>query len=567
MVARQPLHWSATGILAMDALRQRLKELDRDKFEELCCCLLDVRHPTANIRKVAGASGDCGVDAFTGDLEDRPTIWQVKAFANGVGKSQKEQIRESLRAAVEHFSPGRWILCLSIDMDVHAHRWFAQLTRSYAARQVHLGLWQAGDILSELIHRKSVRDHFFPEVGLDVNELRGLITRTGSYTTETLAALTIENAQQYLERLKAHDARFNYELVIATDQLPRRSAASVFSITNGATVVNAYARDREALQANPPRVTFNLVGLGVTKFQEFVRTGRPQEITGEELVEWHSGVTIPGAPSGEIESLHLGRTPCKRALPLRVTFGTAESGVVYDMIKFRTLRVGTDEIELLSKGQQPFILRVVIGKNRGTFRITDCWHGARFASVKKYIAALTALKETSEIELYDLDDERRICRAHVEVLEAIPSLEQRFVALITAGARIAETFHADLRVPTFLSQEDAQVLARLGALLDGRISDMGALTVGFEKDGSEERWIEDIAAGNPVSIMWLHPGFAMVFAGTAINTGPVQLRCHAPRFPEPDAMLREYHDTPLGGTITVQLLPQTPIEAELKPAA
>jgi hypothetical protein len=35
----------------MDSLRQRLKELDRGKFENLCFCLLQERHPNASVRQ------------------------------------------------------------------------------------------------------------------------------------------------------------------------------------------------------------------------------------------------------------------------------------------------------------------------------------------------------------------------------------------------------------------------------------------------------------------------------------------------------------------------------------
>lgn len=61
----------------MDTLRQRLKELDRDKFEELTFCLIKASHPDANIHHVDGSSGDQGVDTFAGDLQEGSTIWQA----------------------------------------------------------------------------------------------------------------------------------------------------------------------------------------------------------------------------------------------------------------------------------------------------------------------------------------------------------------------------------------------------------------------------------------------------------------------------------------------------------
>lgn len=547
----------------MDPLRQRLKELDRDKFEDLCVCLLKERHPNANIRHVEGASGDCGVDAFAGDLLDDPTIWQAKSFPNGVRKSQKEQIRASLREAVKHFKPRRWVLCLSVDMDVHAHRWFEQLQRSYDANKTAIGLWQASDILSELLHRKSIRERFFPEIGLAVNELRALITRTGEYTTEQLANLTTENANQYLERLKAHDARFNYELVITTDRHPATSKGSVFSVTMGSTVVNAYARDVEALRRDPPRITFQVLGAGVSKFQEFVRTGHSQDFAGDEIKSLHTDLSLPDLQTDTIESLHIGRAFRKRRLPVRVTFGTASNGVVYEMVRFRFLRAGTEEVELISKSKLPFLLRVTIRQANGTFRIIDKWRGARFTAVKKYLDALAALKETNELELYDLEDGRRICRARVAVDVPIPSLQPQFVALITAGARVAQAFGTDLSVPARLSPGDAEALAFLVGLLDGNLAGVDDITTTFLKDGTEECCINDIANDQPVNLTLPHPGMKREFAGTNIFTGPMDLHCGAVRFSNPEETLREYQQTHVGAIMTVRWIPLSTIGVQL----
>src|SRR5579859_6101694 len=203
--------------LGINALYQRLKELDSKSFERLCFHLLKERHPGANIRAVEGASGDQGVDAFRGDLADGTTIWQSKSFPAGIKKGQKEQIRQSLRAAVKNFPQCTWILCINVDMDIHVHRWWCQnVTKSYAGK-AELGLMQAGDIVNELAHRKSIRDMFFPEAAMDTSELRALLTRTTDLSDRERAAVLQENAEQLIERLKRRDARFNYGVSIHPD--------------------------------------------------------------------------------------------------------------------------------------------------------------------------------------------------------------------------------------------------------------------------------------------------------------------------------------------------------------
>ncbi len=58
----------------MNALYQRLKELDPKAFERFCCHLLKERHPGADIKHVDGAGGDEGLDVFTGDLDGNPVV-------------------------------------------------------------------------------------------------------------------------------------------------------------------------------------------------------------------------------------------------------------------------------------------------------------------------------------------------------------------------------------------------------------------------------------------------------------------------------------------------------------
>ena len=99
----------------MRPLYQRLKELDPVTFERLCYHLLKEQFPTADIRHVEGGGGDEGLDLFTGDLDGGPVVWQCKAFPNGIGQSQREQIRGSLRRVLATTRPKLWVLCTSVD--------------------------------------------------------------------------------------------------------------------------------------------------------------------------------------------------------------------------------------------------------------------------------------------------------------------------------------------------------------------------------------------------------------------------------------------------------------------
>src|SRR6266496_2325267 len=93
----------AEQFMGIESIRQRLKELGEDKFEELCFQTLKARYPEAGIHKVEGRGGDRGIDLFAGPILGRPTIWQCKFFANGVKDAQKRQIKKSLKSVLQSF--------------------------------------------------------------------------------------------------------------------------------------------------------------------------------------------------------------------------------------------------------------------------------------------------------------------------------------------------------------------------------------------------------------------------------------------------------------------------------
>ena len=71
----------------------------REKFEKICIEVFQEEFgPLA--KEVAVSQGDDGIDVLVGDLDDRPSIYQCKFFIDGIGDSQKQQIRESFRKVV-----------------------------------------------------------------------------------------------------------------------------------------------------------------------------------------------------------------------------------------------------------------------------------------------------------------------------------------------------------------------------------------------------------------------------------------------------------------------------------
>jgi len=208
----------------MRALYQSLAALDPHTFEVLIFQLVKARYPHADVKHIDGRGGDQGLDVIRGQLDESPTIWQCKSFPNGIKDSQKRQIKESLDQALRHFTPRRWILCLSTDMDIRALRWFQRLAAS-RANATQIVLWPASDLVRELLYQHTIREAFFPNTVIGTREVREALAKTGELSETELATMTAENADLYLQRLQAYDARFTYALTFTRDRQPERRVA------------------------------------------------------------------------------------------------------------------------------------------------------------------------------------------------------------------------------------------------------------------------------------------------------------------------------------------------------
>ena len=395
----------------MDSLYQRLKEMDPDTFQRFCAQLLKERHPEQEIRHVEGASGDEGLDVFEGELSGKLTIWQCKAFPNGVGKSQKEQIRKSLKTALKKFSPAYWILCLSVDLDSKTSRWFEKLKKSYASRVI-IGEMFATEIVNEVLHRKTLKNHFFPHASLDVNELKRLAARTGQMNKEDLERVTDLNLEDIIERWEGRDSRFKYQIVFDGDMGPPSLAKGpipiglVMSISQpGGKTVNVLARDVKSLRNDPPKFSTVFKGNGVKKYQEFVRTGVTQEFEVEELgpitSDWPlmSDVTNVANTHKMILAPSPAITNRKRSIRVDFVGKNGTETVRYELMDLRPVRMGMEEFEIaLSGNNMPFTISMVLSnppKGDAAFNVENDWVQRDPKLIKKSLDAFNLLRPSS----------------------------------------------------------------------------------------------------------------------------------------------------------------------------
>ena len=510
----------------MRVLYQRLKELDSDTFEKFCLHLLRKRHPGADIEHVDGSGGDDGVDLFLGQLDCGPVVWQCKSFPSGVGKSQKAKIKSSLNRAVQKVSPKRWVLCLSVDMDIKTHRWFQHLAQSNVGR-VDVGLMQASHIVHELIHRRTIREIFFPDAIIDTIQLREVLAKTGELTLDELGALTTENVHTYIDRLRERDARFDYRITFQGDRTPEQidiaeNRGSLVSIFDGSKTIDVLPRDVTALRVDPPRGKLAFSKDGAKKFDEFRRTGRSQEFGAEDVLRFSAD--LPFMPQGDsgIEFLSVRSNPSAK-LPLRVSFGLGDSAVVYDLIDFRVTRAGTEEAELNSEGDLPFSLKLVVRPGgQGSIDLKEECRGADVHSVQKFLRAARQLTDGGQLQLYSLRESRNAFTATCD--GSLPEDWGEFLEPLVADAvLISERYGVKLTFPDCVGPDDARALKLLKALLTGFPLDKGDFTVHLVKRKEGDPAFDEILA-EEAAVVLRQPQLSPqpVVFGTPVPTGPVE---------------------------------------------
>jgi hypothetical protein len=550
----------------MDALYQRLKELDSDTFEKLCFHLLKERHPGADVRRVEGSAGDFGADVFVGDLDSGPIIWQCKSFPNGVRNSQKGQIRQSLRRAVQHLAPSKWVLCLSVDLDIAASRWFDRLKRSYADK-IDIGLMPAGQIVHELLYRSSIRNHFFPNAALDTAALRALLGKTGELSDFELQTVTEDNLEQYIERLKQRDARFTYEITISADRKPASTIAPrgdlAFSMSIDNFTVNAYPRDVEALRRDPPRFSFSLHDAGISKMHELSKTGRGQLFGQDDFS--HFSTSFAFLSEGPPQTMYLGQTfLTKISVPTRIAFGIGPAAVTYNFVELTVVRVGTDEIELASSDVEAFIIAFINrGGGAGTLRLKVCFDMAEVRKIQKCLQALNALKCSGHIDVHDLREDKRLFQIETDQASSIDSLgiAPGLSPFVDDLCVLAEFYGVSLNLPRHIEDSDMEAFCLLKAFMRGEdlSSTLNTIRVSLVKSQENEHTLIQELQADVHNIELRFEDVCVILFNVPIHLGPVAYRFTTARVENIEEVGSRWVRAPIDSAVEVCFVPTGPL--------
>jgi len=114
-------------------------------FQRLISSLVHLQYKDA--REIRPAPGDWGIDILVGKLTVKSFIWQAKYFLDGLGDSQKDQIRKSFnqlmtKAKENNFVVDVWTLCIPCSLSPEENQWWENWkSKNQKTHSVKIELW------------------------------------------------------------------------------------------------------------------------------------------------------------------------------------------------------------------------------------------------------------------------------------------------------------------------------------------------------------------------------------------------------------------------------------------
>ncbi|MGC2741699.1 MAG: hypothetical protein WA672_00825, partial [Candidatus Angelobacter sp.] len=579
-------------------------------FQRLCFHILHDRHPEAKIHHVEGQSGDKGLDLFAGDLEGRPAIWQCKSFPNGVGESQKSQIRESLTETLKHFKPNRWVLCLSVDMNEKAASWFQKFQKS-KVQHVEVGLFSASNIVHELMHNRPIRNNYFPGVGIDITEWKRVLSKTGGLTDDELSRVTEINMDEFLERMKERDSRFNYELIFSDKPSlqtpgrvdhrkplltfsscgsgknvnfyppqrtpdPKQISLLTLSISEANKTLNFYAREPELLVDFTP-FDFEFRETGLQKLSAAIKTGLDQELNSKDFERFECRQPALkaqfSAMGGDWKLLFSpGALIGGENLKSKVEFESGDMDIEFALVEFSLARFGTDELEFRSASSHvPFVMTLVLSRasSNCTIEIGEQFAGKQASAVLRYLDIQEVLRANGLIRITDLQNDAVLLESSATQISSENQVDQenqkKFRRLLEIVVAASKRWNLNIPMPTGLLDQDFEIAEFLDLLLTGKpISAMKVSIRKFVKTRENCDIMEDLPE-EMIDVRLLQKRWEPVplLFDVPIDTGPCTILIDKARVENYSETVTRFKAAQINEEIDVVLRPQGQIRVVL----
>lgn len=163
----------------------------REIFEKICTDLFQSWFGS-DAHNVRVSQGDEGIDVLVGDFTKPIDNYQCKYFIDGLGDSQKSQIRDSFKRAIEatDYTMKTWVLCVPCTLSAKEFKWWSEW--SGQKRKIHgidIALYDGGFLISQL-KRYDIYDRAFDDdVRIKIDEILSYIESEKARISEEIILL------------------------------------------------------------------------------------------------------------------------------------------------------------------------------------------------------------------------------------------------------------------------------------------------------------------------------------------------------------------------------------------
>lgn len=185
-------------------LREKYGEAGaREIFEKICSQLLYAINGEKS-HHIQISQGDDGIDILVGDFSRPIENYQCKYFIDGIGDSQKQQIRESFQRAInsQNYKMDKWILCIPACMNAKEFKWWSTWKeRKKKITGIDITLFDGGYLISQLKKYDIYEKTFDDDVRQNLQEILNSLNAEKKRITEEIIVLLKESESVYNDML------------------------------------------------------------------------------------------------------------------------------------------------------------------------------------------------------------------------------------------------------------------------------------------------------------------------------------------------------------------------------
>jgi len=488
-----------------------------DEFETMCRQLVCAENPDAI--PVEAYPGDESMDAFEGVIDvETYHIWQFKHFPHGIGPSQQDQIRRSLKDAVERHKPRRWTLLTSSDLSPKNLRWLRKQESDFHEVEIQV---VCATRLRELLDRfQMIRKQYFPLLDEKTDLLMRMVARSDREGLPR--AKILENVRNDIDVLNDNSPHFKY----------------TFLFDENGTRIGAQPRTAEACKM--PLMSLRMefpeddpeACEALERYRVAMDSGRSVTIPGAFVAVQESVFDQFMGEGRQISQLRIVPKIPDIHVPIRIHASHGDESACIPYVDLRLRRRGKREIEFSNDTDGKTLVRVTLTSIEGSpailrFGLGDAagMRPSDVIGIERFIAI--GSRRGASMTLESLSSNAKFTSAVEVTGEEIPRERLNFYEALLL---IQNELDPDLLLPDAISEDDvAAVLGIRRALRPGEATKQ--VTASFDVTPiSSKQMIELAKAREPIT--WLTEdglerfvvfGRTYEFDVTTEMTGPVEI--------------------------------------------